>query len=42
MDVGGTLHHLWQQGKTALQWEMRIGYGIHDRDRMFVAIVDAS
>lgn len=42
VDVGGTLHHLWQQGKTALQWEMRIGYAIHDRDRMFVAIVDAS
>lgn len=42
VDVGGTLHHLWQQGKTALQWEMRIGYQIHDRDRMFVAIVDAS
>ena len=42
VDVGGTLHHLWQQGKTAMQWEMRIGYGIHDRDRMFVAIVDAS
>jgi HK97 family phage major capsid protein len=42
VDVSGTLHHLWQQGKTALQWEMRVGYNIHDRDRMFVAIVDAS
>jgi HK97 family phage major capsid protein len=42
VDVGGTLHHLWQQNKVALQWEMRIGYAIHDRNRMFVAIVDAS
>lgn len=42
VDVGGTLHHLWQQNKTAFQWEMRVGYGIHDRDRMFCAIVDAT
>jgi|GEM_PF-2821952 len=42
VDVDGTLHHLWQQNKTAFQWEMRVGYGIHDRDRMFVAIIDAS
>jgi HK97 family phage major capsid protein len=42
VDVGGTLHHLWQQNKTALQWEMRLGFAIHDRNRMFCAIVDAS
>lgn len=42
VDVGGTLHHLWQQNKTALQWEMRVGFGIHDINKMFVAIVDAS
>lgn len=42
VDVGGTLHHLWQQNKTALQWEMRVGYAINDRDRQFVAIVDAT
>lgn len=42
VDVGGTLHHLWQQNKTALQWEMRVGYAINDRDRQFVAILDAS
>lgn len=42
VDVGGTLHHLWQQNKTALQWETRIGYAINDRDRQFVAIIDAA
>ena len=42
VDVGGTLQHLWQQNKTAFQWEMRVGFGINDRDRMFCAIVDAS
>lgn len=42
VDVDGTLHHLWQQNKVAFQWEMRLGWGLHDRDRMFCAIVDAS
>lgn len=42
VDIGGTVTHLWQQNKTALQWEMRVGYAINDRDRQFVAIVDAS
>ena len=42
VDVGGTLHHLWQQNKTALQWEARVGFAVHDLNRMFVAIVDAS
>jgi hypothetical protein len=42
VDVSGTLHHLWQQNKTAALWEMRMGYTIHDRDRRFVAIINAS
>jgi HK97 family phage major capsid protein len=42
VDVSGTLHHLWQQNKTAALWEMRIGYTIHDRDKRFVAILNAA
>jgi HK97 family phage major capsid protein len=42
VDVSGTLHHLWQQNKVAARWEMRMGYTIHDRDRRFVAIINAA
>lgn len=42
VDVSGTLHHLWQQNKTAALWEMRMGYTIHDRDKRFVAIINAT
>ena len=42
VDVSGTLHHLWQQNKTAVLWEQRLGYAIHDRNRMFVKILNAT
>lgn len=42
LDVGGTLYHLWQQNEVAAQWECRVGYVVHDLNRMFVAIVDAA
>jgi HK97 family phage major capsid protein len=42
IDVGGTLHHLFQQNKLAAQWEMRVGFVAHDLNRMFVAILNAS
>lgn len=42
VDVGGTLHHLWQQNKLALQWEMRLGHVDHDQNRMEVAILNAA
>lgn len=42
LDVSGTLHHLWQQNKTAFQWEMRGGHFAHDLNRMFVAIINAA
>jgi HK97 family phage major capsid protein len=42
VDVGGTLHHLWQQNKVAAQWETRIGFFAHDLNRMFVAITNAA
>jgi HK97 family phage major capsid protein len=42
VNVSGTLHHLWQQNKTAAIWETRVGYFVHDLNRMFVAIVNAS
>lgn len=42
IDVGGTLHHLWQQNKVAAQWEMRPGFVTHDQNRMFVALLNAA
>jgi HK97 family phage major capsid protein len=42
LNVSGTLHHLWQQNKTAAQWEMRVGFAAHDLNRMFVAITNAA
>ena len=42
VDVGGTLHHLWQQNKVAARWEMRVGFVAHDLNRAFVAIINAA
>lgn len=42
IDVGGTLHHLWQQNKVAARWEARMGFVAHDLNRAFCSIVDAS
>ena len=42
VDVGGTLHNLWQQNKVASRWEARMGFAAHDLNRSFVAIINAS
>ena len=42
VDVGGTLHHLWQQNKLAVQWEMRIGHFADDLNRHFSNITNAT
>lgn len=42
VDVGGTLHHLWQQGKVGVRWEMRAGFAAHDLNRQFVVITNAA
>lgn len=42
VDIGGTLHHLWQQNKTGVLWEARMGFMAHDINRAFCAIVNAS
>jgi hypothetical protein len=42
IDVGGTLHHLWQQNKVASRWEMRVGFVAHDLNRAFAAIINAA
>lgn len=42
LDVGGTLYHLWQQNEIAAQWETRIGFVVHDLNRMFVAIINTA
>lgn len=42
VDVGGTLHHLWQQNKVALRWEMRLGFNTHDINRAFALILNAA
>lgn len=42
IDVSGTLHNLWQQNKTAVLWEMRIGFACHDINKAFSNITNAS
>lgn len=42
VDVGGTAHRLWQQNKTAVLWETRVGFVAHQLNSAFCAIVDAS
>lgn len=42
VDVGGTAHRLWQQNKTAVLWETRVGFVAHRLNDAFCAIVDAS
>lgn len=42
IDVSGTLHNLWQQNKSAVLWEMRIGFVAHDLNRMFSNITNAA
>lgn len=41
VDVGGTLHHLWQQNKVAALWEARMGFVVHDLSRAFSPIINA-
>jgi HK97 family phage major capsid protein len=42
VDVGGTLHHMWQQNKVGARFEMRAGFVAHDLNRAFVAIINAA
>ena len=42
VDVGGTQHRLWQQNKVASLWETRLGFVVHDLNRAFCAITNAS
>lgn len=42
IDVSGTLHHLWQQNKTAMRWESRIGFNAADLNRAFCTITNVS
>lgn len=42
VDVGGTAHRLWQQNKTAVLWETRVGFVAYRLNDAFCAIVDAS
>lgn len=42
VDVGGTAHRLWQQNKTAVLWETRVGFTVHRLNDAFCAIVDES
>lgn len=42
LNVAGVDQNMWQENKLAAQWEMRVGFAIHDRNRMFVAITNAA
>lgn len=40
--VGGTPRNLWQKNETAILWETRIGFNVHDINRSVVRIMNAS
>jgi len=42
IDVGGTLHHLWQQNKTAHSGRRALASSPHDLNRMFGNITNAA
>lgn len=42
LDISGTITSMFQENKTALLWEMRLGFAVHDLNRAFVAIVNAT
>lgn len=42
LNVAGVDQNMWQENKLAAQWEMRVGFAIHDRNRMFVAITNGA
>lgn len=37
-----TGHNAFEQNKLIVQWELRMGFTIYDRNRMFVAIINAA
>lgn len=42
IDVDGTVRNLFQENLTAVRYEARLGFMVHDINRAVVAIVDAS
>lgn len=42
VDVGGTLHNMWQQNKVGARFEMRCGFVAHALNDAFVAIINAA
>ena len=42
VDVSGTLHHLWQQNKSAWLWEQRIGFNVLEINKSVALILDAA
>lgn len=42
VNVSGTDHRLWQRNETGVLWEMRCGFVVHDLNRAFVAITNAT
>lgn len=39
--VGGTPRNLWQRNETAVLWEMRVGFAVHDLNRAFSKVTNA-
>lgn len=42
VNVSGTDHRLWQQNKTAVLWETRVGFVAHQLNEAFCAIINAA
>ncbi len=41
VNVSGTDHRLWQQNKTGVLWETRVGFVAHDLNKAFCSVIDA-
>ncbi len=42
VSVGGTPRNLWQKNEVATRWEMRVGFVVHDINKAFCVITNAS
>ena len=42
INVGGTQHNLWQRNEVAVRFEMRCGFVVHDLNRAFSTVANAS
>lgn len=42
VNIGGTPRNLWQRNEIAVLWEMRVGFQVHDLNKAFSKVTNAS